>query len=168
MMLQCTYEKWDFKNNSFAEWDVSNLIICIIKAKSSFDDGICFMSIIKSFSLNSIKFPSTQKHGANKKKPPHADEKNLIITADESGDASPAYAVEHSEVFGRWLIHIRHVLNCLTLSSNAPANWQIFSRRAGLVDKWNYHQTIATGNRTDCERRELPGLSELLPSSRHR
>lgn len=61
------------------------------------------MSVIDLIKSDFSRF-LPQKHN-KKKQPPHLagdDEKNIIITADDSCDTLPAYEVKHSEIFGRF------------------------------------------------------------------
>lgn len=58
-----------------------------------FEENCFFQGILDS--INSL----FQKH--NKKK-----QESVIITAD---DMLPAYEVKHSEIFGRWVTHFKHM-----------------------------------------------------------
>lgn len=71
---------------------------------------------------------------------------------------------------GEWL-HRTAVLIGFPIKTNLPnrtRHEQIFSGRPGSVNKWNYYQTSAFSDRSDCERWQHSGLSQLLPGTRNR
>lgn len=68
-------------------------------------------------------------------------------------------------------LHRKTILIGFPIKTNLPnrtRHEQIFSGRPGPVNKWNYYQTSAFSDRSNCEWRKHSGLSQLLSGTRNR